>query len=80
MFRNPACSIALTSIYLLVYVALLHTGLSLQLVMLLFSVSPILLLWMVYTVLKYGRYTGPSLHAGQEWGYQDRRHEDLGSF
>ncbi|HEY1007489.1 MAG TPA: hypothetical protein VGD92_09910 [Sphingobacteriaceae bacterium] len=80
MFRNPAFSIALASIYLVGYVTVLNSGISLQLMLLLFSVSPILLLWMVYTILKYGRYAGPSLGPDREWGYQDRRSEDLGAF
>ncbi len=80
MFRNPACSIALTSIYLAGYVTLLYAGISLPVVLLLFSFSPVLLLWMVYSILKYGRYTGPSLGPDREWGYQDRNPESLGTF
>ncbi|HEY1006580.1 MAG TPA: hypothetical protein VGD92_05345 [Sphingobacteriaceae bacterium] len=80
MLRNPAFSIALTSIYLLVFVVLLHQEVSLRLIMLLFSLAPCLLLWMVWTVLKHGRYTGRPLGSDREWGYQDRRNEDLGTF
>lgn len=80
MLRNPAFSIALTSIYLLVFVVLLDLELSVRLIMLFLSLAPFLLLWMVWTVLKDGRYSGEPLGRDCEWGYQDRRNEDLGTF
>lgn len=80
MLRNSAFSIALTSVYLLVFVGLLHQEVSLRLIMLLFSLAPFLLVWMIWTVLKDGRYSGGPLGPDREWGYQDRRNEDLGTF
>ena len=80
MLRNSAFSIALTSVYLLVFVGLLHQEVSLRLIMLLFSLGPFLLVWMIWTVLKDGRYSGGHLGPDRDWGYQDRRNEDLGTF
>jgi hypothetical protein len=80
MFRKPAFSITLTSIYLLVYLILLQVAVPLQLMLLLLAVSPFLLLWMFYTVLRYGKYTGTELKDDQEWGYEDRSKGDLATF
>jgi hypothetical protein len=44
-----------------------------------FLVSPFLLIWMVVTVLKSGKYEGPEL-GENEFGYQDKNKDDLGIF
>jgi len=80
MFRSSSFSIAATSIYLLVYLILLNLTVPLELVLLMLTFSPVLILWMVYMVLKYGHYTGRELEDDEEWGYEDRKKEDLGIF
>ena len=45
-----------------------------------FILSPILLVWMVVVVLKHGKYNGPELKGGEEWGYQDKARDELGVF
>lgn len=45
-----------------------------------FLFSPFLIIWMVYTVLRYGEYTGRELEDDEEWGYEDKSREDLGIF
>lgn len=69
--KNPKTAIILTTLYLVVYTlsGQLYPNLSLMLFM--FSLSPVLLIWMVYTVLKYGVYSGKELKDNEEWGYED---------
>lgn len=80
MFRSSSFSVAATSLYLLVYLILLHVAVPLQLLLLMLTISPVLILWMVYTVLKHGVYTGRELEDDEEWGYEDRKKENLGVF
>jgi len=48
--------------------------------LLLFAISPVLVVWMVYSVLRYGTYIGRELKPGEEWGYEDKNRDDLGRF
>ncbi|HEY0900453.1 MAG TPA: hypothetical protein VGD90_14040 [Sphingobacteriaceae bacterium] len=80
MLRNSSFSVAATSLYLLVYLILLHVAVPLQLLLLMLTISPVLILWMVYTVLKHGVYTGRELEDDEEWGYEDRKKENMGVF
>jgi hypothetical protein len=45
-----------------------------------FFLSPFLIIWMVYSVLRYGKYNGKSLEEDEEWGYADKEKKDLGVF
>lgn len=53
--RNPWFSILLVTIYLAVYVVVTSFTDNFQWALIMFIFSPILVLWMVYTVLKYGK-------------------------
>lgn len=44
------------------------------------SIGPFLMVWMVYSVLKYGNYKGSELAKEEEWGYADKKKEDLKTF
>ena len=37
-----------------------------------FFLSPILLVSLAYSIIRYGKYSGKELDENQEWGYQDR--------
>jgi len=79
MIRNDIFAVGFVTAYLFIYIALLqfdNTRLYGS-AMLLFS--PFLICWMVYTVLKYGKYEGPEL-GEEEFGYQDKPTEELGVF
>jgi hypothetical protein len=60
------------SIYLLIYTIFAHSPAMAWLTPTMFVLSPFLVIWMVYTVLKKGEYNGPELASEQEFGYQDR--------
>jgi len=70
--KNETIAIAGVSMVLLFYTIFASTGILLNWVALVFSVSPILIIWMVWVVLKYGEYNGEELEDEQEFGYVDR--------
>ena len=43
-------------------------------------IGPVLIMWMVYCVLRFGNYKGPELKDEEEWGYADKNKDDLGVF
>lgn len=79
MLRNDTFSVVFVTLYVFTYCVLLQfeSTLSFAIGMLLFS--PFLVFWMVYTILKYGKYNGKGL-GNDEFGYQDKNKDDLGVF
>jgi len=45
-----------------------------------FFISPFLIVWMIYSVLRFGTYTGKTLEEDEEWGYADKEKKELGVF
>lgn len=80
MLKNATVAATISSIYLLVYIILLHSDAPIQLTSVLFFFSPILVIYMVYTVLRFGKFNGKELAPDEEFGYQDKMKEDLGTF
>lgn len=72
MLRNSTFSIIAVTAYLLVYCVLLQIERTQSIAVLMFIISPAPLIWMVYTILKYGKYNGRELAENEEYGYQDR--------
>ncbi len=72
-------SVVLVTIYLLAYCALLQFERTQFFALLMLMFSPALIIWMVYTVLKHGKYNGPEL-GKEEFGYGDKEKDDLGIF
>ena len=72
--------VVLVSVLLVIYTILLVTGWSKIMTGILFFLSPFLVIWMVYRILRYDRYTGSELKDGEEWGYADRNKDDLKLF
>jgi len=71
--------VTLVTIVLIVYVVLLVTGWSTVLAGILFFLSPFLVIWMVYRVIRYDSYHGKELN-DEEWGYADKKKEELNMF
>ena len=63
--------IAITTAYVIVYVCTIHLDESLRLPILLFSLSPIPVLWMVWRVLRDGT---PSEYTFKEKFYEDHNY------
>ena len=68
-----------TAILVFYNVMIYNSGLS-DLVLFIFCISPILMIWLVITILKDGVYQGRELSPGEHWGYQDRNSEELNVF
>ena len=71
MLRNPIFAAILSTCYLLIYIYLLDKHWDIAFTMFIFS--PIVITWLVYTILKYGKYSGRPLKVNEEYGYEDRR-------
>ena len=56
--RNPMISIFAVSLYLLVYAVIASFTNQFQVALIMFVFSPLLIVWMVYTVLRYGKPSG----------------------
>lgn len=70
--NHESIAVGGVSLTLLLYTMFASTGILLNWVALIFSVSPVLIIWMVWVVLKYGEYNGEELDDEQEFGYVDR--------
>ncbi len=70
----------IATLYLLVYVILYVLGAGSGLVTILFTFSPVVVFWLVFTVLKDDSVPVRELEDGEEWGYADREKETLGLF
>jgi len=68
------------SVLLMLYTVLLFTGWSPVITGTLFFLSPFLVIWMVYRIIRHDKYAGRELNEGEEWGYADKNKEDLNVF
>lgn len=76
MLRKPSFAVAVVSGILVIYCLLLN--INSPVAYFIFAISPFLLLWMTYTVIRSGIYNGKEFEADDEWGYQDRNKDELG--
>ena len=67
MFRNPTFAAVFTTAYLLFFVMLIVGGYA-DAAAALFILSPLLVIWMVYIVLRYGEASGRTF---DEYYYDD---------
>ncbi len=80
MFRKPAFTVIIVSLILLIYCILINTNAPLSMVYFIFTFSPFLLAWLVYTIIRFGIYKGKELEDEEEWRYQDKCRDELGMF
>jgi hypothetical protein len=73
-------SVWLVTVYLIGYSIIAFLEISVKLVFILFSLSPILVIWMVISVLKSKNVSPKALKDGEEWGYLDISKKDLNTF
>lgn len=71
MLRSPAAATVLSSLYLLAYLVFFYGGYA-NVVFMMFLAAPAVLIWLAYTIIRYGKFEGPELEEGEEWGYSDR--------
>jgi hypothetical protein len=78
--KREVLVISLVTIYLIIYSIIAFLEINVNLVFILFAISPFLVIWMVISVLKSTGTTVEELKEGEEWGYQDKSKEQLGIF
>lgn len=71
MKKHVLATIVVT-LYLLVYVLLFHFEAPWIIIASMFFVSPFLVIWMAYIILKHADYDNRELEENEEWGYQDK--------
>lgn len=72
MLKHPNHMAVFASLYLLVYVLFIQLGLFTNLVYVMFFLSPVIVLALAWSVLRYGQYDDKDFTNEQEWGYHDR--------
>jgi hypothetical protein len=72
MLKHPSIVTLFATIYLLAYVVLLQYNLASDVTWIMLFLSPVLLVSLAYSIIRYGKYSGKELDENQEWGYQDR--------
>lgn len=78
--HNHKFATILVTVYLVVYTILHQLGASLLLLSSMFALSPFLVVWMAYTILRFGKFEGKELEEDEEWGYSDKKKDELGMF
>lgn len=79
MLQKDVFAAVFVTLYLVIYVVLLQFDTTQFYGFRMLIFSPLLLCWMVYTVLKHGKYKGQEL-GEEEFGYQDKAKSELGVF
>lgn len=79
MFKKDINAVAISTIYLIIYCELLQFKATEDAAMLMLLLSPVMFIWLGYTVLRHGRYTGKDL-GKEEFGYADKTKDELGVF
>lgn len=72
MNRKELIPVIIVSLALLLYSVLIGAGSSSPLISIIFFISPVLIIWLVYNVIRHGDYKGAELKKDEEWGYADR--------
>lgn len=70
-------AILVATLYLIVYTVLVDQSVDLMLLSTLFAGSFIIIIWVAVAILK-APYHGRELSANEEYGYGDRRKENMG--
>jgi hypothetical protein len=71
MNKNELIPVGVVSITLLFYATLILMQAWFPVAYIIFTLSPVLVVWMVYRVVRYGEYKGRELDENEEWGYGD---------
>ena len=71
MLKKSAFATTFVTAYLVLYYILFYAGAKGVIISAMFAASPFLVVWMVVSIIKHGKYTGTPLSENQEWGYED---------
>ena len=70
MKNKSFITVLVATFYLVLYIILLRNDVAYPLVYTMFALSPVVVLYMAYAILKFDVYNGPDLKE-EEWGYLD---------
>ena len=76
MLHKPNFVVTINSIILVVYCLLLSRNSPIA--YFIFGISPFLILWTAYTIIRFGIFRSKELEEDEEWGYCDKNKEELG--
>jgi hypothetical protein len=79
MLKTPGFAVRIGSIYLVIYCICLSSESLYSFAWLLFALYPLLLLWIIFSILRPGDYQVKELD-GEEFGYGDKPKDLLGMF
>lgn len=65
--------IIIVSSLLFFYSLILYFDIFLPVAFGIFFISPFAIIWMAYSIIRYGKYKGRELEEGEEWGYADKK-------
>lgn len=80
MKQRARMTVVITTLVLIIYCFLQLFGAPMPLLNFIFFLSPFLVIWMVYDVIRFDTYRGVELKEGEEWGYADKNRSELGMF
>lgn len=79
--KTPAqIPVVLNTVVVVIYVLLHWFEAPLPILLFIVTVFPLLFVWMIIAVLRFDEYKGPELKDDEEWGYADKKPEQLGTF
>lgn len=73
-------SIILTTVYLFAYAILINIGIPGLLAGILGVIWPFTFIWMIFCILKDDSQKYPELKEGEEWGYRDKKRDEMKIF
>jgi hypothetical protein len=77
MLRKPSFAVFMASLYLLVYYFVFYYGQDTRALLWMFMGAPVVLGWLAYTVIRFGKFEGRELQEHEEWGYSDKQRHEL---
>ena len=72
MLKHTNYTVIIASLYLLFFIVLMQLGIGINPIELMFFFSPVVVLALVWSILRHGKYIGKDFSEDQHWGYQDR--------
>lgn len=71
MLSKPAIATLLSSLYMLIYLVFFSMN-NFNVVFPMFLAAPVVLIWLAYTIIRFGKYNDKDLREDEEWGYSDK--------
>lgn len=76
MLKKPVFPVTITSVILFIYCILILRNSPAAWII--FTISPLLIFWTAYTIIRFGIFKSKELVEDEEWSYDDISKEELG--